>query len=91
MKKVSYTERTAGGDTSSGRSHGRCLHRPLIKPVKPFRQLLRSAENRMLLKEVTMKIGYQNPSYSAAAFKAFYGFHPSRITYSKETADAEKY
>ncbi len=61
------------------KSYNQTIHSFVIKlRMEKAYQLI--TEQNLLMKEVSLKIGYQNPSHFSAAFKEFYGFAPSVAT-----------
>lgn len=40
-------------------------------------------DQELLLREIALKVGFQNPSHFSAAFKKYYGFVPSKILSNK--------
>ena len=59
-------------------SYNSTIHSYIVKLRMEMAYQLISKQN-LLLKEVAMIVGYQNPSHFSSAFKKFYGFVPRNI------------
>ncbi len=54
------------------------IHSYVVK-VRMQKASLLIRQKNVLVKEVALEVGYQNPSHFSAAFKEFYGFGPSEL------------
>ena len=64
--------------SSFKQSYNSTIHSYIVKlRMQMAYQLI--SEGNLLIKEIAIKVGYQNPSHFSAAFKEFYGFGPSFV------------